>query len=231
MGWSPASLFSGLTIVSIVDGPVANKEKTLTLARGVKASDLSNEWLETDLADALGNEDTLAPLIFAVTATAHDDDGDGLVTRIRLTTTLQHQAFTSSNGFATIPTMTLGAVTRVSATVSDIAVTAHNIAWGSSLSLQYTSHVSISARVLLSANLRSGLELPLTTFPVESSTETIGSDSASFEDLSVAAQAGLIVGIVAALFTGIALGSCWNKSSRRKSRRQRVPSDSDVELE
>ena len=242
VGWSPSTLFSGLSIVSITDGPVADKEKTLTLARGVKASDLSKEWLETDLVDVLGNEDTLTPLIFAVTATAHDDDGDGLVTRIRLTTTLQHQAFTSAAAFVTVPAMTLGAVTRVSATVSDIAVTAHNVAWGSSLSLQYTGHALTSAKVLLSADLRGGLELPLTTFPVESSTETLGSGSSSFSDLSTTSQALIISGVVGAALAGILAGSWWKSSSlSSSSSRQRRPrrfkhellqenDDNDVEM-
>lgn len=221
VGWSPSTLFTGLSIVSIADGPIANKEKTLTLVRSIRTSDLSKEWLETDLVDALGNEDTVTPLIFAVTATAHDDDGDGLVTRIRLTTTLQHQAFTSSNGFTTVPAMTLGAVTRVSATVSDIAVTAHNVAWGSSLSLQYTGHVSVSAKVLLSADLRGGLELPLTTFAVESSTETTGGGSSSFSDLSTTSQALIISGIVGAALVGILAGSWWTSSSSSSSSNKR----------
>lgn len=218
VGWSPSTLFSGLSIVSIAEGPLPNVEKTLTLARGIKTSDLSTEWLETELVDALGNEDTLAPLVFAVTATAHDDDGDGLVTRIRLTTTLQHQAFTSSAAFTTIPVMTLGAVTRVSATVSDIAVTAHNVAWGSSLIIQYASHASISAKVLLSADLRGGLELPLTTFPAESSDETIGGGSSSFSDLSTTTQGLVIGGIVGAALVGILAGSWWKSSSSSSSR-------------
>lgn len=242
VGWSPSTLFSGLSIVSIADGPLADKEKILTLARSIRASDLSKEWLETELVDALGNEAIAVPLIFAVTATAHDDDGDGLVTRIRLTTTLQHQAFTSSAAFATIPVMTLGAVTRVSATVSDIAVTAHNVAWGSSLSMQYTGHASVSAKVLLSADLRGGLELPLTTFAVESSTETTGGGSSSFSDLSTTSQALIISGIVGAALVGILAGSWWkssasssSSSSKRRSKRFKHEllqenDDNDVEM-
>ncbi len=242
VGWSPSTLFTGLSIVSIADGPITDKEKTLTLVRSIRTSDLSKEWLETDLVDALGNEDTVTPLIFAVTATAHDDDGDGLVTRIRLTTTLQHQAFTSSAAFATIPVMTLGAVTRVSATVSDIAVTAHNVAWGSSLSMQYTGHASVSAKVLLSADLRGGLELPLTTFVVESSVETLGSGSSSFSDLSTTSQALIISGIVGAALVGILAGSWWkssasssSSSSKRRSKRFKHEllqenDDNDVEM-
>ncbi len=222
IGWSPSSLFSGLSIASIADGPLADKEKTLTLGRSIQTSDLSKEWLETELVDAVGNEDTVTPLIFAVTATAHDDDGDGLVTRIRLTTTQHHQAFTSSAAFATIPTMTLGAVTRVSAAVSDIAVTEHNVAWGSSLSIRYASHASTTARVLLSADLRGGLELPLTTFSVESSGETLGGGSSSFSDLSTATQALIIAGVAGAMLVGIVVGSWWRASSKGRRQRQRV---------
>lgn len=234
VGWSPSALFSGLSIASIVDGPIAGWEKTLTLSRGIKAADLTKEWLETELVDALGNTDTEVPLIFAVTATAHDDDGDGLVTRIRLTTNRQHQAFSSSDAFATVPAMTLGAVTRVSTTVSDIAVTQHAVTWGSSLSMQYKSHASVGARVLLSADLRGGLELPLTTFSVESSEEALSSGSSSFSDLSTATQAGIIAGIVAALLAGILLGSYWRTArvtTKKKHRHELMQDSSDIELE
>lgn len=234
VGWSPSALFSGLSIASIVDGPIAGWEKTLTLSRSIKAADLTKEWLETELVDVLGNTDTEVPLIFAVTATAHDDDGDGLVTRIRLTTSRQHQAFSSSDAFVTVPAMTLGAVTRVSTTVSDIAVTQHAVTWGSSLSIQYKSHASVGARVLLSADLRGGLELPLTTFSVESSEEALSSGSSSFSDLSTATQAGIIAGIVAALLAGILLGSYWRTArvtTKKKHRHELMQDSSDIELE
>jgi len=227
VGFSPSTAFTGVTVIAQSG---SGSEYTLTLSRRIKESDLSYTWLESDLVDVLGNEATEAALVFSMKATFHDDEGDGTITRLRLTTNMPHFEFSSSNAFSTIPVMTLGAVTRVSSTVSDIAIT-NGVSFGSSVTVEYISHTSLSARILLSNDGRGGLEIPISYFLVESSTETIGSSTVSFSDLSIGVQAGIISAIVGALLMGILATSYFKTNRVKTSKRHRHELLREVELD
>lgn len=226
VGFSPSTAFTGVTATAQSG---SGSEYSLTLSRSVKETDLSLTWLESDLVDALGNEATESALVFSVKATVHDDDGNGLITRLRLTTNRPHVELSSSAAFRTIPSMTLGSVTRVSDTVSDIAIT-DGIALGSSVSVEYLSHSS--AKLVLSSDTRGGLEIPLTVFPAESDTSSVGdTGDADFSDLSTGIRALLISAIVVAFVLGIGANMCLRSSSSKKSQgrayRYDLPSDAE----
>ena len=228
VGFSPSTAFTGATVTAQSG---SGSEYSLTLSRSVKETDLSLTWLESDLVDALGNEATESALVFSVKATVHDDDGNGLITRLRLTTNRPHVELSSSAAFRTIPSMTLGSVTRVSSTVSDIAIT-NGVALGSSVSVEYVSHSS--ARLVLSSDTRGGLEIPLTVFPAESdASSTSDTGDADFSDLSTGIRALLISAIVAAFVLGIGANMFLRSSSSKKSQgrayRYSLPSDAEHE--
>jgi len=226
VGFSPSVAFTGVTVTAQSG---TGSEYLLTLSRSIAETDLSHTWLETDLVDTRGNEATEAALVFSVKATVHDDEGDGTITRLRLTTNRPHAELSNSAAFATIPTMTLGAVTRVSSMVSDIAVT-NGVPLGSSVSVEYLSHAS--TKLILSSDTRGGLEIPVTAFPAQYSTETVGPRTTSFSDLSTGLQAGIIAAIVGSLLMGI-LGTVYCKSTSRvkTAKRHRHELLEDVELD
>lgn len=224
VGFLPATAFTGVTVTAQSG---SGSEYFLTLSRSVRETDLSHTWLESDLVDTLGNEATEAALVFSAKATVHDDEGDGTITRLRLITNRPHAALSSSAAFSTIPVMTLGAVTRVSSTVSDIAVT-NGVPLGSNVVVEYNSHPS--AKLVLSSDTRGGLEIPVTVFLTESSTETLSPTTTGFSDLSTGLQAGIIAAIVGALLVGV-LGASYCKSSRvRTTKRHRHELLEEVEL-
>jgi len=223
-------------------------EYTVTANRGIKGSDFAAllQGVNVTLVDTLGNQGTDEPgVIFYFNASVHDDDDDGLVDRLRIRTSTSHFAFTSSAAFSTLPVMTLGAVTRVSTTIADIAVT-------NGAPVDESTVVMYTAGGLLSTRLRQQLSTngdgPLDGFemasvsnlaeiqvPTETVTVTEGQDGMSY-----ALAGGLIGG---AAVVGIILGVCYSSSSSssrsiaktqsrhyRKQQRHRID-DSDSEEE
>lgn len=165
-------------------------------------------------------------------ASVHDDD-DGLTDRLRIHTSTSHFEFTSSAAFSTFSTMTLGAVTRVSATVSDIAVTDGALI-DESVTVEYTAGNPIAARLRqrLSANgdgpldgFEMGSVTTLDAIQVPIVTVTEGEDGMSY------ALAGGLIGGAAVL--GLLLGyysRCSLKTyTKAKHYRSRV-ADSDEDL-
>lgn len=230
---TPGAVHSnGLEAIAVT--PSANASSyTLTLERAVLASDSASGWFPSaTIVDLSGNSwSESAPTPFAMTATAFDDDGDGKMDRIRITTTRAHQSINGSM-FTPFPAVEFGAATRVSSTVTDLSVTEGTVVVGDSLVLQYAGN----SLILLDDGLYSGFELVATTIPVSNAAT---SSSGSFSDLSSGVQAALIVSIVGALVVGAVAASYCRPQKRsvstkgRHTKRRRVIEDSegsDVEM-
>ncbi len=219
-------------------------EYTITANRAIKTSDLAAllQGVNVTLVDLLGNQGSDAPAaIFSFNASVHDDDDDGLTDRLRIRTSVSHFEFTSSAAFSTFPTMTLGAVTRVSATVSDIAVT-DGAPIDESVTVEYTAGNLLAARLRqrLSVNgdgpldgFEMGSATTLAEIQVPTVTVTEGEDGMSY-----ALAGGLIGG---AAVVGLVIGLCYSSSSSSSSaskartqsrhrRRKRKEEDSDDDV-
>lgn len=186
-------------------------EYTVTANRVIKASDLAAllQDVNVTLVDLFGNQGTDEPAaILSFNASVYDDDNDGVVDRLRITTPVAHFAFTSSTAFSTVPVMTLGAVTRVSTTIADIAVT-DGAPVDESVLVAYTAGGLLSTRLRqrLSTNgdgpldgFEMGSSSTLADIQVASVTVTEGQDGMSY-----ALAGGLIGG---AVILGALLGYC-----------------------
>lgn len=217
-------------------------EYTVTANRGIKASDLAAllQGVNVTLVDSLGNQGSDTPAaVFSFNASVHDDDDDGLVDRLRIVTSIPHFEFTSSTAFTTVPAMTLGAVTRVSSTTSDIAVT--NGAYvDESVAVEYTAGGLLAARLRqrLSASGNGpldGFEMMSTIKVADIEAPTATVTTTEEDGMSYALAGGLIGG---AAVVGIVIGICYSLSSssarivKTKSRhRRRKQLDSDDEEE
>lgn len=241
---------NGLTVTAVVPNATNSATYDLTLSRTLRSSDTSallSSGVVTSLVDTTGNVGsalfTRSP--FILSATAHDDDDDGFVDRIRLQTTLSHQEFTSSGGFQTPLAFTFGEVTRVDANTTDIAV-ANGPAVEEGIVIEYVSG-TLNMRIVSSDGVRSGIEMIRATFPVFSSL-TVDDDvptTNTTTTIIVEEQEGMAYGlagglIACAFVVGLALAYavCSRKPSvinTRGKHIRRVPvtptsDSSDVEL-
>lgn len=188
-------------------------EYIITANRVLKSSDLAAllQDVNVTLVDLFGNQGTDEPAaILSFNASVHDDDNDGVVDRLRITTPVAHFAFTSSAAFSTVPVMTLGAVTRVSTTIAYIAVT-DGAPVDESVLVTYTAGGLLSTR--LRQRLSTNGDGPLDGFEMGSISTLADIQVASVtvtvtegqDGMSYALAGGLIGG---AVILGALLGYC-----------------------
>lgn len=242
---------NGLTATAVTPNATDSDTYDLTLSRTLRSSDASSllsSGVTTSLVDTTGNVGSalLTRPPFILSATAHDDDDDGFVDRIRLQTTLPHQEFTSSGGFQTPLAFTFGAVTRVDANTTDLEVM-DGPAVEEGIVVEYVSG-TLNMRLLSLDGVRSGVEMIRGSFPVFSSL-TVDDDNPTTNTTTtiiVEEQEGMAYGlagglIACAFVVGLALAyaTCQSNPYRTsrtqgKHRRRRpvasTSDSSDVEL-